>query len=63
MRKIEVPTHTPTELQLLTCRGGGRRENRGRRPRNKREEREEVRRVETPHSQTAEAVAEKRPKN
>ena len=49
-------------IQLLTYRGGGKREKRDRgRRRHRREEREEARREETTHS-TEEGVAEKCPR-
>ena len=69
MRRIEVPTETPTEFELGDTAADiqRRREEREQRDqreqieKQQREEREGARRVETPHSHTEEGVVEKRP--
>ena len=66
VRKVEVPTDTPTEFELGDTATVLRREKTELREREEaekqqRQEREEARRTETPH--TVEGVAEKKTKN
>ena len=67
VRKIEVPTDTPTEFELGdTAADIQRREDREQREKEaekqQREEREEAKTAETPQSHSEEGVAEKRPR-